>query len=68
MSVQGSRRAKHKTFIPLDDHWVILSSSKAFEYVRTRRDVVPEIHPQLNILVYLNRNILLEAQSVLNRS
>ena len=33
-------RAKHKTYSPLDDHWVILSSSKAFDYFRTRRDEI----------------------------
>ena len=38
--VQGCRRAKHKTYSPLDDHWVILSSSKAFDYFRTRRDEI----------------------------
>ena len=29
-SVQGCKRAKHKTYSPFDDKWVILSSSKAF--------------------------------------
>ena len=33
--VQGCKRAKHKTYSPLDDHWVILSTSKAFDYIRT---------------------------------
>ena len=37
MSVQGCKRAKHKTDSPLDDQLVILSSSKAFDYFRTRR-------------------------------
>ena len=39
-SVKGCTRAKHKTYSPLDDHWVILSSSKAFDYFRTRRDEI----------------------------
>ena len=36
-SVQGFMRAKHKTHGPLDDQWVILSSSKAFNYFLTRQ-------------------------------
>ena len=35
-SVQGWRRVKHKTYSPFDDHWVILSSSKAFDYSPSR--------------------------------
>ena len=38
-SVQGWRRAKHKTYRPLDDQWFILSTSKAFAYLRvTKKD------------------------------
>ena len=37
-SVHGCRTAKHKTYRPLDDHWVIRSTSKAFDYFRARRD------------------------------
>ena len=29
-SVQGCRRTKYKTHSPLDDHWIILSTSKPF--------------------------------------
>ena len=32
--------AKHKTYRPLDDHWVILSTSNAFDYFRARRDEI----------------------------
>ena len=32
-SVQGCRRAKHKTYSPVDDHWVILSSSKLVIFI-----------------------------------
>ena len=38
--LQGCTRAKNKTFSHLDDQWVILSSSKAFKYFRTRRDKI----------------------------
>ena len=34
-SVQGCLRANHKTYGPLDDQWVILSSSEEFNYFRT---------------------------------
>ena len=37
-SIQGCKMAKHKTYCPVDDQWVILSSSKAFNYFLTRRD------------------------------
>ena len=36
-SVQGCKRAKHNTYSPLNDHWVILSTSKAFRYFLARR-------------------------------
>ena len=39
-SVQGCRRVKHKTFRLLDDHLVILSTSKAFDHFRARRDEI----------------------------
>ena len=39
-SVQGCRRAKHKTYSPLDDQLVILSTSKAFDYFKARRDEI----------------------------
>ena len=32
--VQGCRKAKHKTLRPIDDHLVIFSSSKAFDYFK----------------------------------
>ena len=32
-AVQGCRWAKHKTYSLLDDHWVILSTSKAFFFI-----------------------------------
>ena len=32
LSVQGCKRAKHKTYIPLDHRWVILATWKAFHY------------------------------------
>ena len=38
--VQGCKRAKHKTYHTLDDHWVKLTSSKAFHYSRARRDEI----------------------------
>ena len=38
--VQGCTRAKHKTYSPLDDQWIMLSSSKAFNYFRSRRDKI----------------------------
>ena len=31
-----SRRAKYKTYCPLDNQWIILSTSKAFNYFQTR--------------------------------
>ena len=37
-SVQGSKRGKHKTYSPLDDHLFILTTSKAFHYFQARRD------------------------------
>ena len=37
-SVQGCRRAKYKFYSPLDDAWVIWSTSKVFNYFRSRRD------------------------------
>ena len=36
----GYKRAKHKFYSSLDDQWIILSSSKAFDYFRTRRDEI----------------------------
>ena len=39
-SVQGCRRAKHKTNSPLDDNWVIFLISKACDYFRARRDEI----------------------------
>ena len=39
-SVQDCKRAKHKTFSPLEDRWVILTSSKAFDYFRAWRDEI----------------------------
>ena len=39
-AVQGCTRVQHKTYSRLDDQWVILSSSKAFNYFRTRRDEI----------------------------
>ena len=38
--VQGCRRAKYKTYGPLDDQWVILSTSKAFDNFRARWDEI----------------------------
>ena len=32
--------AEHKTYSPLDDGWVILTTSKAFHYLRARRDEI----------------------------
>ena len=32
--------AKHKAYSPLDDRWVILTTSKAFDYFRARRDEI----------------------------
>ena len=29
---RGRKRAKHNAYNPLDDQWVMLSSSKAFDY------------------------------------
>ena len=34
-SVQGCRKAKYKTYSPLDDHWVILLTSNSFNFSRT---------------------------------
>ena len=31
---------KHKTYSPLDDRWVILTTSKAFHYFRARQDEI----------------------------
>ena len=39
-SVQGCKRAEHKTYSPLDDRWVILTTSPAFHYFRARRDEI----------------------------
>ena len=39
--VQGYERVKLKTCRPLDDHWVILMPSKAFNYFRARRNEIP---------------------------
>ena len=39
-SVQGCKRTKHKTYSPLDDRWVIPTTSKAFHYFRARRDEI----------------------------
>ena len=39
-SVQGCRRTEYKTYHPLDDHWVIISTSNAFDYLRARRDEI----------------------------
>ena len=39
-SVKGYRMAKNKTYGPHDDHWVILSTSNAFDYFRARRDEI----------------------------
>ena len=36
-SVQGCNRAKHKTYSPLHDHWVMLT---AFHYFGARRDEI----------------------------
>ena len=32
--------AKHNTYSPLDDYWVILTTSKAFHYFRARLDEI----------------------------
>ena len=37
---KAAKRAKYKTYSPLDDHWVILSTSNAFNYFRARRDEI----------------------------
>ena len=39
-SVQGCKRAKHKTYSPVDDYRVILTKSKAFHYFQARRDEI----------------------------
>ena len=38
--IKGCRRDEHKTYGPLDDYWVILSTSKAYDYLRARRDEI----------------------------
>ena len=38
--VQDRKRAKHKTYSPLDDRWVILTTTKAFHYFRARREEI----------------------------
>ena len=38
--VRSCQRAKHKTYSPLDDCWVILTTSKVFHYFRDRRDEI----------------------------
>ena len=37
---QGCGMVKNKTFSPLDDHWVILSTSKACNYFRAQQDEI----------------------------
>ena len=37
---KAEKRAKHKTHCPLDDRWVMLTTSKAFYYFRARRDEI----------------------------
>ena len=39
-SVQGCKRAEYKTYSPLDDRWVILTTSRAFHYFRAWRDEI----------------------------
>ena len=39
-SAQCCTRAKHKTYSPFDDYWVILPTSKAFHYFRAQRDEI----------------------------
>ena len=39
-SVQGCKKAKHKTYSPLDDCRVILTTSKAFQYFRARLEEI----------------------------
>ena len=38
---------KHKTYSPLDDHWVILTTSKTFHYFRAQRDEIRFAFEQL---------------------
>ena len=33
-------RAEYKTYSPLDDRWVIMTTSKAFHYFRARQDEI----------------------------
>ena len=42
------KRAKHKTYSAIDDHWVILTTSKAFYYFQAWRDEIrfAFAHPQ----------------------
>ena len=37
---QDCKRAKHNNYRPLDDHWIILTTSKAVHYFRARRDEI----------------------------
>ena len=39
-SVQGCRRAKYKTYCLFADLWVVLSTSEAFDYFRSRGDEI----------------------------
>ena len=39
-SAQNRRRTKHNTYRPLDYHWVILSTSKPFNYFLARHDEI----------------------------
>ena len=45
--IGGCNRAEHKTYSPLDDHWVILTTSKAFDYFRARRDEIRFVYDPL---------------------
>ena len=38
--VQGCKKTKYKIYSPLDDRLVILTTSKAFDYCRARRDEI----------------------------
>ena len=40
ITIVTCERAKHKTYRPLDDHLVILSTSKAFDYFRAQGDEI----------------------------
>ena len=42
LSIQGCKRAKHMTYNPINDHWVILTTSKAFHY-SLQRDRTPAV-------------------------